>query len=132
MMRERNVTREQACALGLIENVANGRPCDPLDRDLLWDAHGRLLAELERMNAEGAELRAAASQEEGAYRTQVNDAIRERDDARDGFEAASALAMDLANALYREHGERHGFATEHGDDNCGVCALLERARRWAR
>jgi hypothetical protein len=114
MMRERNVTREQACALGLIENVANGRPCDPLDRDLLWDAHGRLLAELERLNA-------------------MLELAAERDRALcEDVDGGDSLAMDLANALYREHGEHHGFTIEHGDDNCDVCALLERARRWAR
>jgi hypothetical protein len=46
----RNVTKEQACALGLIEQLANGTATPPLDRELLWEAHGRLLAELQRLN----------------------------------------------------------------------------------
>jgi hypothetical protein len=66
----------------------------------------------------------------GTIPADIAAAIRERDDARAEADAAADVALELANALSREH-DRNTNAI--GDcEGCAVCALLERARRWAR
>lgn len=104
-MSERNVTRAQAGALNLIENVAHGRNVSQVDRDFLWMAHCDLLAELARLNAELADRAIGESIDE-----------------------ADALVLALASALDAAHRPLHPEAL----DSCDVCALLERARRWAQ
>lgn len=203
-MSDRNVTRPQAGALHLIETVAHGRHVSPVDRELLWDAHGRLLAELERLNGmleiaaerdraltsevdalnalpcvercreeraagnggcgacalcckeardeaeslacslavqsettdkwhrQADEWRDAKAQEEAAHRTEINDAIRERDDARDEAAMLGDLAMALANTTASGHAVASPLHIAEPVESCAVCILLERARRWAR
>lgn len=105
-MSDRNVTRAQAGALNLIENVAHGRNVSQVDRDFLWMAHCDLLAELARLNAELADR---------------------------ATDEADALVLALANALDAAH--RTGRVPGREMTACcdgSVCALLERARRWAQ
>lgn len=52
-------------------------------------------------------------------------AIRQREDA-------TALALELANALHLAHGATHPLHLAEPVESCDVCRLLERARRWAR
>lgn len=89
-------------------------------------------AMLAEARAVAAEWREAKEQEEAAHRTEINDAIRERDDARDEAAMLGDLVIALANTTDAGHAVAYPLHIAEPVESCAVCQLLERARRWAR
>lgn len=68
----------------------------------------------------------------GEIETEI-DHLRDRAERNeDRAVEAEKMALDLANALDLAHAATHPLHIAEPVESCGVCALLVRARRWAR